>query len=184
LQIINNKEVTDNKKNIYKDSKVSKESKNKKSNKEENEDNNDTIDITNKILEGSTIYCREKERESITYYIKTSDSKCLYICGQPGTGKTSLVNKILSTINPNNETEFSLQFYFNCMCFRNANDFYLNLFEQIKKFNYILEEVLLKDEMKKVDGLIDSFKEKKLSTEETKNITLEMLNLFKKKFTP
>jgi DNA replication protein DnaC len=42
------------------------------------------------------IYSREKEEEAITQFlvqnIKTKHSGLMYLCGHPGTGKTSLLN--------------------------------------------------------------------------------------------
>ena len=165
---------------------------NKKSNKRNNSKSNnakqeevitepEVVDVTKILLQGTTIYCREKEREQIIQFIKESKNKTIYVCGQPGTGKTSLINQILSSFK---EIDLSLQFYFNCMCFKNANDFYSNFFDQMKKLYHIIEKQFSKAEMNKFEKLISTALKTKSTTEESKGVTLDVIGLFKNKFTP
>jgi Cdc6-like AAA superfamily ATPase len=137
-------------------------------------------DITEKLMQGEIIYCREKEREQIKKFLIESGNKNLYICGQPGTGKTSLVNQILRGLP---DKKFSLKFYFNCMCFRNANDFYTSFFDHIKKNEEILKTAFSSSEISYINQLIINTKKAKfISTEGIKEATLEIIEMFKNKF--
>jgi Cdc6-like AAA superfamily ATPase len=47
-----------------------------------------------------TIYTREKEEKQIQDFLKENISKTrsglMYLCGHPGTGKTSLLNQVIA----------------------------------------------------------------------------------------
>jgi Cdc6-like AAA superfamily ATPase len=100
-------------------------------------------DITEK-LSNSTIYCRDKEKEKIISFIKSNNEnlKTLFISGQPGTGKTSLVLEIFK--NNLTEDKYFLKFYLNCISLRNVNDFYENLFKLLNEtsnYDFFMEKL-------------------------------------------
>lgn len=111
-------------------------------------------DITEKLT-NSNIYCREKEREYILEFFHSNNYKTLFICGQPGTGKTSLILEIFNS-NLNN-IEYSFKLYLNCMSVQSIEEFYSEFF---KYFNTT----------KNLDVLLTHFSHKKY---------IEMINVLK-----
>ena len=72
-------------------------------------------DLTEK-LGNSKIFCREEEKEEILDFIKSKEKNknTLFVSGQPGTGKTSLIAEILNNDLMNDENYF-LKFSINCL---------------------------------------------------------------------
>jgi Cdc6-like AAA superfamily ATPase len=144
---VNNPYSERGKKNIpaREDSKYYDSTKKSKIIEDEAESIPEPLDITVKLT-NSTIYCREKEQEFILNFLKAETSKTLFICGQPGTGKTSLLlemfnNKSIELLrNPK-----YLKIYINCMSVNSIDDFYIEIFEffrklEIRKLDKILSE--------------------------------------------
>ena len=88
-----------------------------------------SLDITEKLT-NSTIYCRDNERKLITDFINSEKVKTLFISGQPGTGKTSLLLDIFSSFNckPKAKIKQYIKATMNCMSMTSTNDFYSNMF--------------------------------------------------------
>ena len=90
------------------------------------------LDITEKLT-NSTIYCRDIERKHITDFINNDKIKTIFISGQPGTGKTSLLLDIFSsyTCSPKPKTKLIKHYIkvtMNCMSMTTTTDFYSNIF--------------------------------------------------------
>jgi len=130
-------------------------------------------DITQK-LSNSLIYCREKEKEKILEFINNKNSKTLFICGQPGTGKTSLLLEIFKHDLKN--FDFSIKIYINCMSVHSSEDFYY----QIIKF--LIENIQLLDNFKDRKTL-DSYKQILHSKKNLNKNFLEILELYENRFT-
>lgn len=139
--IINNKKIhpSSNKKNKIIDDEKTFNDKLKEDGEKNNENDAlstqlavtpEKVDITEKLT-NSYIYCREKEREIILNFIKNKDSKNLFLCGQPGTGKTSLVLEIFN--NCLQEIEFCFKIHINCMSIFSVKDFYDEVFKFFNK---------------------------------------------------
>ena len=99
----------------------------------------DSKDITEK-LGNSKIFCREKEKTEILDFIKSKEKNknTLFISGQPGTGKTSLIAEILN-IDLANDQKFFLKFSINCLSINSTEDFYDALFKYLNDatiYNY------------------------------------------------
>jgi Cdc6-like AAA superfamily ATPase len=95
-----------------------------------------SLDITEKLT-NSTIYCRDNERKHITDFISNDKIKTIFISGQPGTGKTSLLLDIFasytcSSSSSNTKQKTKLKHYIkvtmNCMSMTTTTDFYSNIF--------------------------------------------------------
>ena len=96
-------------------------------------------DITEK-LGNSKIFCREKEKAEILDFIKTKEKNknTLFISGQPGTGKTSLIAEILN-IDLLDDQKYFLKFSINCLSINSTDDFYDGLFKYLNDatiYNY------------------------------------------------
>ena len=96
-------------------------------------------DITEK-LGNSKIFCRDEEKKEILDFIKSKEKNknTLFVSGQPGTGKTSLIAEILNNdlINDNN---YFLKFSINCLSINSTGDFYEALFKYLNNatiYNY------------------------------------------------
>jgi len=127
----------------------------------------DNLDLTEKLT-NSTIYCREKEKEIILNFITSQDTTCktLFVCGQPGTGKTSTILEIFeslektskdsshSTSNSNNITYFKM--YLNCMSVHSIDDFYFEFFSFFNKIQNLhrLKRILTKNEYHKTSEFL------------------------------
>ena len=97
-------------------------------------------DITEK-LGNSKIFCRDDEKKEILDFIKSKEKNknTLFVSGQPGTGKTSLIAEILNNdlIDDNN---YFLKFSINCLSINSTADFYEALFKYLNNatiYNYI-----------------------------------------------
>lgn len=89
------------------------------------------------ILTDSKIHCREKDKEFILKHFNDSESKSLFLCGLPGTGKTSLMTEILE-VDFKRNINFPFKIYLNCMSLHSIKDF-------IKEFfNYFTNEINMK----------------------------------------
>ena len=55
----------------------------------------------------------------------------MYLCGHPGTGKTSALNSVLSRINKDNEDKFEL-FMYNAMTFNDVKTFGIKLLKDLQ----------------------------------------------------
>lgn len=144
--------------------KENKEKKSNKSNKKVIHDSSDEEDIDNSVpsdnkeekeelaieinditekLSNSTIYCREIERESILSFItaKKSESKTLFISGQPGTGKTSLVLDLFNSTSLGSKQYF-IKLTINCMSLSSIQEFYNQIFKCLNNpsiYDYLTE---------------------------------------------
>lgn len=106
----------------------------------------DIKDITEK-LGNSKIFCRDEEKKEILDFInnKEKNSKTLFVSGQPGTGKTSLIFEILNNDLSNNK-EYFLKFNINCLSINCTDDFYDAVFKYLNDsviynyFNDILDK--------------------------------------------
>jgi Cdc6-like AAA superfamily ATPase len=54
----------------------------------------------------------------------------MYLCGHPGTGKTSALNSVLQMINQENDGNFEL-FMYNAMAFNDVKNFGLTLYRDL-----------------------------------------------------
>lgn len=89
------------------------------------------IDILEKLTD-SQIYCRDKERDYILNFFENEEEvKSLFICGQPGTGKTSLMNEIFKSHLTSNK--FCFKIYINCMSLNSIKDFNEEIFKYFNK---------------------------------------------------
>ena len=96
-------------------------------------------DITEK-LGNSKIFCRDDEKKEILDFIKSKEKNknTLFVSGQPGTGKTSLISEILNN-DLNNDQNYFLKFSINCLSINSTNDFYEALFKYLNDatiYNY------------------------------------------------
>ena len=104
----------------------------------------DIKDITEK-LGNSKIFCRDEEKKEILDFIqlKEKNSKTLFVSGQPGTGKTSLILEILNNDLAENK-EYFLKFSINCLSINSTEDFYENVFKYLNdpcRYNYFEEKL-------------------------------------------
>ena len=104
----------------------------------------DIKDITEK-LGNSKIFCRDEEKKEILDFIqlKEKNSKTLFVSGQPGTGKTSLIMEILNNDLAENK-EYFLKFSINCLSINSTDDFYENVFKYLNdpcRYNYFEEKL-------------------------------------------
>lgn len=88
------------------------------------------FDVINQV----NIYARDKEKEFIKKFLKANiennKSGLLYLCGNPGTGKTSTLNTVLSELKQNIHTNVLHQFevfMFNAMTFTDVKSFGLSI---------------------------------------------------------
>lgn len=84
------------------------------------------------------IYSRDKERKFISNFINSNMSKkrssLLYLCGHPGTGKTSTLNYVLTELLNNvklNIVNEAKLFMFNAMSYRDVKAFSMQLLEEL-----------------------------------------------------
>ena len=132
-------------------------------------------DITEK-LSNSTIYCRDKEKENIIKFLKEKKEnlKTLFISGQPGTGKTSLILDIFK--NNLMDDRFFFKFYLNCISLHSVDDFYENifkLFNTTENYDFLLK-IFSKEEYLKIIQCLSKTPNKK---------TFNKILFFLKKFT-
>ena len=116
----------------------------------------DIKDITEK-LGNSKIFCRDEEKKEIIDFIKLKEknSKTLFVSGQPGTGKTSLIVEILNNDLSNNK-EYFLKFSINCLSINSTEDFYDAVFKYLNDapiYNYF-NEILKEENAKKLIKLL------------------------------
>ena len=98
----------------------------------------DFSDITEK-LSNSIIYCREKEKQQLLNFIQKDETKTMFICGQPGTGKTSLILELFK--NDLKSSEYSIKIYINCMSVHSIEDFYLQILKFLLENSSILDNI-------------------------------------------
>ena len=132
-------------------------------------------DITEK-LSNSTIYCRDNEKENIIKFLKEKKEnlKTLFISGQPGTGKTSLILDIFK--NNLMDDRFFFKFYLNCISLHSVDDFYENifkLFNTTENYDFLLK-IFSKEEYLKIIQCLSKTPNKK---------TFNKILFFLKKFT-
>ena len=117
----------------------------------------DIKDITEK-LGNSKIFCRDDEKKDILDFInsKEKNTKTLFVSGQPGTGKTSLIFEIINNDLSGNK-EYFLKFSINCLSINCTDDFYEAVFTYLNDsviYNYFNE---IFDE-KRAQNLISTLK--------------------------
>jgi Cdc6-like AAA superfamily ATPase len=113
-------------------------------------------DITEK-LGNSKIFCREEEKKEILDFIHSTDKnkKTLFVSGQPGTGKTSLITEILTNDLVDDQNYF-LKFSINCLSINSTDDFYEALFKYMNDaiiYNY-LKKTLGENKQKEIIQLL------------------------------
>ena len=143
--------------NKYRGKSKSKEANTESSSPVSNKNNLEIIDIKDitEKLGNSKIFCRDEEKKEILDFIqlKEKNSKTLFVSGQPGTGKTSLIVEILNNDLSDNK-EYFLKFSINCLSINSTDDFYDAVFKYLNDatiYNYlneILEEKLYKNLIK------------------------------------
>ena len=165
------KSPTKNKNKSHK--KINNKSRKKSKSKEENTESSSPIsktEIKNKKIEeiidikditeklgNSKIFCRDEEKKEIIDFIKLKEknSKTLFVSGQPGTGKTSLIVEILNNDLSNNK-EYFLKFSINCLSINSTEDFYDAVFKYLNDapiYNYF-NEILKEENAKKLIRLL------------------------------
>jgi Cdc6-like AAA superfamily ATPase len=76
-------------------------------------------------------------------FITNDASKTLFICGQPGTGKTSLLLELFNQETRLCKECFSFKIYINCMSVHSIDEFYSQVFAYFKKTeNRELDDIL------------------------------------------
>ena len=115
-------------------------------------------DITEK-LGNSKIFCRDDEKKEILKFIQTKEKnkKTLFISGQPGTGKTSLVAEIFNEDLINDDNYF-LKFSINCLSINSTDDFYEAVFKYLNNPNFYNFFIRIFEE-KKHKNIINLLKE-------------------------
>ena len=131
----------------------------------------DIKDITEK-LGNSKIFCRDEEKKEIMDFIqlKEKNSKTLFVSGQPGTGKTSLILEILTNDLIDNE-EYFLKFSINCLSINSTDDFY----EAV--FRYLNDPIRYNHFNKKLDNKISKNLISILKEKPTQNSFQKILNI-------
>ena len=78
-----------------------------------------------------TIYTREREEQQITDFLKgnieKSRSGLMYLCGHPGTGKTSLLNQVIAQLSHDEDVRKFELFQYNAMTYNDVRTFGLTL---------------------------------------------------------
>jgi Cdc6-like AAA superfamily ATPase len=113
-------------------------------------------DITEK-LGNSKIFCRDDEKKEILDFIKSKEKNknTLFVSGQPGTGKTSLIIEILNN-DLIDDKKYFLKFSINCLSINSTDDFYEALFKYLndaKIYNY-LNNILGEKKQKAIISLL------------------------------
>ena len=109
------------------------------------------------------IYCRNYEKSQIKEYIlenkKEGKSGLMYVCGHPGTGKSSIIRVILKEFEEemmkNSKLKEELQiFNYNGMIFKKLYDFSLQLIKDIR-LDFKNKSNKLESKLKLTDDVID-----------------------------
>lgn len=141
-------------------------------------------DITNK-LSNSLIYCREAEKKRVLDFISNKDLKTLFICGQPGTGKTSLLLEIFK--NDLGASSSTIKIYINCMSVHSAEDFYFQILKFLfENFNLLgnARDLKLLQSYREVLQISNSSSNNNNNSRKNLNKSfLEIMDLYKSKFT-
>ncbi len=117
----------------------------------------------------------------------------LFICGQPGTGKTSLMNEIMEKNLKSHE--FSFKIYLNCMSFSSIKEFYEQIFKffnkssnliklqdlHVKNYNEIIKILKLTPNKDSLSVLLPQFSENLLGVKLTLVILLDEIDNFYQK---
>ena len=78
-----------------------------------------------------TIYTREKEEKQIQDFLKENISKThsglMYLCGHPGTGKTSLLNQVIAGLREEQSPAKFELFLYNSMTYNDVRSFAITL---------------------------------------------------------
>jgi Cdc6-like AAA superfamily ATPase len=110
------------------------------------------------------IYCREYEKSQIQAYIddnlKEDKSGLMYVCGHPGTGKSSIIRVILKELEEkmkaNDEFSNSIAiFNYNGMIFKKLYDFSTELIKDIRIKFYNKKSKNLETKLKQTDDVLD-----------------------------
>lgn len=110
------------------------------------------------------IYCREYEKSQIQDYIyenlKENKSGLMYVCGHPGTGKSSIIRVILKELEEKMraDTEFGTSiaiFNYNGMIFKKLYDFSTELIKDIRIKFYNKKSKNLETKLKQTDDVLD-----------------------------
>lgn len=110
------------------------------------------------------IYCREYEKTQIKEYIqnnyKESKSGCMYVCGHPGTGKSSIIRVILKELDKQMEEDSEFRnsftiFNYNGMIFKKLYDFSTELIKDIRSKLFGKSSKNLESQLKQTDDVLD-----------------------------
>lgn len=110
------------------------------------------------------IYCREYEKSQIQAYIdenlKEDKSGLMYVCGHPGTGKSSIIRVILKELEEkmkaNDEFSNSIAiFNYNGMIFKKLYDFSTELIKDIRIKFYNKKSKNIEAKLKQTDDVLD-----------------------------
>ena len=85
------------------------------------------------------IFTRDQEKKFIEDFVKRSilgrKSSLMYLCGHPGTGKTSTLHKVLSTVKANEGKQPIYEdleiFLYNAMSFKDVKRFCIRLYADV-----------------------------------------------------
>lgn len=141
--------------------------------------------IVNVQLVNNIIYGREKEKEQLKEFLLSKEKKILYVTGQPGTGKTSVINHILNSNSDNNiiikELGEVLLLSVNCYSVRDMKEVFKLFFDNLN--------MKMKSNQEKYKSLLEysnTFKhnEKNIRAEEYKDSLIKLIDLMNNQITP
>lgn len=110
------------------------------------------------------IYCREYEKSQIKDYIDDNfshnKSGLMYVCGHPGTGKSSIIRVILSELEKRQQEDAEYRsslmiFNYNGMIFKKLFDFSTELIKDIRAKLYGKKSKNIESKLKQTDDVID-----------------------------
>ncbi len=127
-------------------------------------------DITIFLNQSDKIYCRENEKECIKSFLSDENKKGLYISGQPGTGKTCLVTKIVNEYKKAQKNMFDI--YINCFCFHTFDEFYNNIFQNLEENKKQIMKLLKPEHC----NTFKSFLQRRSSATVMRSFLIELLN--------
>ena len=126
-------------------------------------------DITLYLNQSEQIYCREKEKDCIDAFLADPNKKGLYISGQPGTGKTCLVLKIISEYKKSKKI---FDIYINCFCFHTFDEFYNKIFQNIEENKKKIVKLLKPEHY----NTFNTFLNKRNSSSVMRTFLIDLLN--------
>ena len=113
-----------------------KNSLNKNYEKSNHNNNNLNINELSDKLSSGNIFFREKEKLETEKFLKDKSINILYVAGQPGTGKTSLLLDLFNNKKEEENKNNILYIYINCLYLFNEEDFYKKIFQSLNDINF------------------------------------------------